>query len=264
MRLSIAAALAVTALSAPAMAQDDAAQAARAEVFAVLPYWPGYWVSEYTIGTTISGIAPAILEARERGEAMPSGFMSLSGASAPWNEEGRNLWAAVRAAAQGRKAEGWGFPMMMNAATPVQFLITPEEVQIVNSYNEVRHIYTDGRPMPDELDMWPTVYGTSVGHWEGDVLVVETRMVSTPSDYFHGAPPFSEDAVYVERIRLDGERLVADYTVTDPATLSEPWSASVSWLRDAGFDRMIQIDWDNDRTSFDGEYNTIEAERVED
>ena len=248
----------------PALAQTSEPQAERTETFAGLPYWPGYWVSEYTLGTTISGIAPKILEARETGdtEALKN-FMSLNGSSAPWNEAGKEKWAAVRAAAKGRKAQGWGFPMMMNAATPVQFLITPEEVTILNSYNEVRHVYTDGRPMPDEIDMWPTTYGTSVGRWEGDTLVIETAMVSTPSDYFHGAPPFSEDARYVERIRLDGDRLVSDVTVTDPATLSEPWTVSVAWLRDEGFDRMIQIDWDNDRTSYDGEFNTIETEVVD-
>ena len=263
-RLILAAALL---LPAPALAQDAAGQtdgnAGRIEAFAPLPYWPGYWVSEYTLGTTISGIAPSILEAREKGTALPANFMSLSGSAAPWNAEGKRRWQQVRQIAKGRKATGWGFPMMMNAATPVQFLVTPEEVLIVNSYNEVRHIYTDGRPMPDEMDMWPTIYGTSIGRWEGDTLVIETAMVSTPSDYFHGAPPFSENARYVERIRMDGARLVSDVTVTDPETLSEPFSASVSWLRDEGFDRMIQIDWDNDRTSFDGEYNTIEAEVVE-
>ncbi|MXP42483.1 hypothetical protein GRI75_12615 [Altererythrobacter soli] len=234
----------------------------RVETFADLPYWPGYWVSEYTLGTEISGIAPSIRQAREKGEPLRN-FMNLAGASAPWNEEGRRRWAEVREIARGRKAQGWGFPMMMNAATPVQFLITPEEVQISNSYNEVRHIYTDGRAMPPEADMWPTVYGTSIGRWEGSTLVIETAMVSNPSDYFHGAPPFSEQARYLERIRLEDDRLVADVTVTDPLTLREPWTVTVSWLRDAGFDRMIQIDWNNDRTSFDGDYNTIEAEVVE-
>lgn len=263
MKRAIAIALAAASLSAPALLSAQGNDS-RAEQFAELPYWPGYWVSEYTLGTTISGIAPAILEARERGDTQVlRNHMSLNGGSAPWNEEGRQRLAEVRAIAQGRKAEGWGFPMMMNAATPLMFLITPEHVLITNSYNETRHVYTDGRAMPDELDMWPTVYGTSVGRWEDDTLVIETAMVSTPSDYFHGAPPFSEEARYVERIRLEGDRLVSDVTVTDPVTLTEPWNASVSWLRDEGFDRMIQIDWDNDRTSFDGEYNTIEAEVVE-
>ncbi len=265
MRWAAIAALALAGTIAPASAQEPMDQTARTQVFAELPYWPGYWVSEYTIGTTIGGAAPALAEARERGDtSFFRNFMSLNGGGASWNEEGRARMAEVRATAQGRKADGWGFPMMMNAATPIVFAITPELVIITNSYGETRHIYTDGRPMPDELDMWPTVYGTSVGRWEGDTLVIETRMVTTPSDFFHGAPPYSEDAVYEERLRLEGDRLVGDYTVTDPARLSEPFHTQVSWLRDEGFDRMIQIDWDNDRTSFDGEFNTIEALAVED
>ncbi len=48
----------------PALAQD-APDATRNEAFAKLPYWPGYWVSEGQAGTTIGGIAPATLEARE-------------------------------------------------------------------------------------------------------------------------------------------------------------------------------------------------------
>ncbi len=265
MRWTAFAALALSSLAAPACAQSDEAQEARIEAFSEIPYWPGYWVSEYTIGTTIGGAAPALQEARESGNTeVFRNFMALNGGAAPWNEEGRRRMAEVRAAARGRKADGWGFPMMMNAATPLVFVFSPEMVIIANSYNEVRYIYTDGRPMPDELDMWPTVYGTSVGHWEGDTLVVETRMVSTPSDYFHSAPAFSEDAVYEERLRLEGDRLVGEYTITDPTTLSEPWQVTVGWLRDEGFDRMIQIDWDNDRTGSDGEYNTIEAEAQED
>lgn len=263
-RVSVGA-LGLAVLTGSASAQQPENQQERVETFAELPYWPGYWVAEYTFGTTISGIPPALLEARETGDNSAfQNFMRLNGGSAPWNEEGQRRWEEVRSIAQGRKAAGWGFPMMMNAATPIMFVITPEHVVITNSYNETRHIYTDGRPMPDELDMWPTVYGTSVGRWEGDTLVVETRMVTKPSDYFHGAPPFSEEAVYEERLRMKGDRLIADYTITDPVTLTAPFEVQVSWLRDEGFDRMIQIDWDNDRTSFDGEYNTIEDEVVED
>ena len=264
MRITFAVAAALLGvLAQPAWAQDAPSQAERVETFAQLPYWPGYWVSENQAGTTIGGIAPSIIEAREKGTPL-KGFMSLNGAQAPWNAEGRRRVAAVRAAAKGRKAQGWGFPMMMDAATPLLFLITPEEVLIVNSYNETRHIYTDGRPMPDAIDLWPTVTGTSVGHWEGDTLVIETVMVKTPSDFFHGAPPLSEEARYVERIHLDGARLVSDITIEDPVTLSEPWHTSVSWVRDEGFDRMVQIDWDNDRTGNDGDLNTIEAEAVDD
>jgi len=253
-----AAIAALVLIAGPALAQP----ADRVAVFAQLPHWPGYWVSEDQAGTTITGLAPVVTDASGATSASFAGIMALRGDSAVWNEEGQRRRAAMRAAAGGRKALGWGYPMMMNCATPLAFVITPEMTVIINAYNETRYIYTDGRPMPSEDDMWPTTWGTSVGHWEGDTLVIETRMVKNPSDFFHGAPPFSEEAVYVERIRNDGERLVMDMTVTDPVTLSEPFRAAISWVRDQGFDRMVQVDWDNDRTGNDGELNTIEADVV--
>lgn len=259
-----AALLVLLTVTAPAAAQDtaqDRAQKDRTEAFAKLPYWPGYWVSEHQAGTTIGGVAPEILAAREKGAPLPANFMALNGRSAPWNEEGRRRQAA-RAQVVDRKAQGWGYPMMMNAATPLQVLVTPEEVLIINSYNETRHIYTDGRPMPPLDDLWPTVTGTSVGHWEGNVLVIDTIQVKNPNEFFHGAPPLSEEAHYRERMWLDGDVLRSEVTIEDPVTLSAPWSVTLSWVRDEGFDRMVQIDWDNDRTGSDGQYNTIEPSAV--
>lgn len=250
------------ALALPAHAQDQTEAKARAYAFEQLPYWPGYWVSEYQAGTTITGLAPVFSDPAPD----PANFanvMSLRGDDAPWNAEGLRRLQHIRDISGGRKATGWGFPMMMNSATPLRFLITPEETIIINAYSEARYIYTDGRPMPDEMDLWPTTWGTSVGRWEGQTLVVETVMVSNPSDYFHGAPPFSEDARYTERIHLEGDRLVSDMTIEDPLTLSEPWQVSVSWIRDEGFDRMIVIDWDNDRTGNADGLNTIEPAAVE-
>ncbi|GAA5060540.1 hypothetical protein GCM10023208_29050 [Erythrobacter westpacificensis] len=260
--LAAAIACGLTLLATPSLADNHQVEESRVEQFAQLPHWPGYWVSEQQAGTTIGGIAPSVLEARETGE-MPENFMNLRAANAAWNEEGRRRLEEARRVNAGRKATGWGFPMMMDAATPIQFTITPEEVLIVNAYSEVRFIYTD-REMPDEFDLWPTVRGTSVGHWEGDTLVIETIMVKSPIEYFHGAPPFSEEARYVERIRMEGDRLVSDVTITDPVTLDEPYRTQVSWVRDEGFDRMIEIDWDNDRTGVDENgVNTIEMEVVE-
>src|SRR5690606_34856016 len=100
--------------------------------------------------------------------------------------------------------------------------------------------------------------GNSIGHWEGDTLVIDTIMVSSPNAFFQGAPPLSEEARYSERIWLDGERLRIDMTIEDPVTLSEPWKAGLAMVRDEGFDRMIQVDWNNDRTGNDGATNTIE------
>ena len=246
----------------PAMAQDQAEMDARNAAFAQLPYWPGYWVAEDQAGTTITGLAP--IATASTGSSFSVPIMPLRAVNAPWNEEGRRRWDEVRASAGGRKATGWGFPMMMNSATPLRFLITPEETIIINFYNEARYIYTDGRAMPPEEDLWPTTYGTSIGRWEGDTLVIETVMVEDPSTFFHGSPPFSENARYVERIRLDGpDRLTLELTVTDPERLSAPWTAQAAWVRDPGFDRSIILDWDNDRTGSEDGLNTIELAPVE-
>jgi hypothetical protein len=258
-RLGAVAALAAAYLAfqtLPALAQDVTA---RTEAFASLPYWPGYWVSEGQAGTTIGGIAPSTLAARESGQAPAIPLMSLAGIGAPWNEEGQRRQAERFRTVGGRKAMGWGFPMMMNSAAPLQFLITPEETLIVSPYGDTRHIYTDGRAMPPAEDMWPTVWGTSVGRWEGNVLVVETVQVKNPNIYFHGAPPLSEEARYEERIYLEGNRLVDEITIIDPVTLTGPWTNRMTFIRDEAFDRMIHIDYDNDRTGFEDGVNTIEA-----
>jgi hypothetical protein len=171
-RLAFALAAAVLLTAGPVRSQDPPARptpsaAERVEAFAKLPYWPGYWVSEQYDGTTISGTAPP------RPAGSPP-LQRLNGFDAPWNDEGKRRQAEAARTRGGRRADGWGYPMMMDAATPFQVTITPEETLIVNAYGETRHIYTDGRPMPAAEDMWPTVWGTSIGHWRA------TRSSSRP------------------------------------------------------------------------------------
>jgi hypothetical protein len=251
MKLAVGAALAAAflAASAPALAQDS--PEARVEAFARLPYWPGFWVSEQYLHTTISG------SAAPRPAGSPP-LQRLNGFDAPYNDEGKARQAEAARTRAGRRADGWGYPMMMDAATPFQVMITPEETMIVNAYGETRHVYTDGRSFPAVEDMWPTVWGTSIGHWEGDTLVIETVQVQMPYTYFHGAPVFSEEAKYTERMHLDGDRLISEFTVEDPVTLTAPWSRTVSHVREEGYDRMIQMDFSNDRTGQEDGVNTIE------
>lgn len=243
-------------MSAGSAFAQDPTQQARAEVFAQLPYWPGYWVGEAMAGTPISGIARPGSNAETQVPALDT--VAIWADNAPWNDEGRRRVAEAMATQGGRKGLGWGYPLMMSSSTPIQIVITPEEVLIVNAYNETRHIYTDGRDHPPLDDLWPTVTGNSIGHWEGDTLVIDTIMVTNPNEFFQGGPPLSEEARYIERIWLDGDKLRVAMTIEDPTTLSAPWKANLSLVRDEGFDRMIQVDWNNDRTGTDGESNTIE------
>jgi hypothetical protein len=211
--------------------------------------WSGFWIGE-GLRAEISGF--------------PSGGnYKLLGGDAPWNEEGRRRVQATRSRQADQKANGWGFPLMMNSAAPMQFLITPRETLIINVYRDVRHVYTDGRSLPGEDDRWPTTWGTSVGRWEGDTLVIETVSVRNPNRYFFSSPPLSEQARYVERLRKTGpDRIEAVMTVTDPVALSAPWVVNLVYERAKGLDRMINDDYDNDRSEVeDGLFTILPPEK---
>jgi len=114
-----------------------------------------------------------------------------------------------------------GMPAIMSQPYPIEVLMTPGQVTIViEAYTQVRHIYTDGRPMPDDPD--PSFDGTSIAHWEGDTLVVETMG-------FEPVPrginfPYSEKMKIVERFKLDDpDTLDVETTIQDPLALTKPF-----------------------------------------
>lgn len=223
----------------------------RVERFASLPVWEGIWIGENQQPEINGFPSPNAPPMRE--------LYKLAGFTAPWNETSKAKLGAAVAAIPHRKANGWGYPMMMNSSAPLQFIITPEETLIINMYRDVRHVYTDGRQHPSEEDRWPTTWGDSIGRWEGDTLVIETVSVQNPLDYFFLSPPLSEKARYVERLRRTApDRIESDITIEDPATLTQPWNLKMVYTRAEGVDRLIHEAFHNDRTGFDGESFTIE------
>jgi hypothetical protein len=211
-----------------------------------LPDWKGVWIAE-GLTADINGFPPP-----------GARWYKLYGDQAPWNETGQARFRAMLENQGTRKADGWGFPMMMDSAAPMQFLITPHETLIINMYRDVRHVYTDGRALPAEVDRWPTTWGTSVGRWEGDTLVIETVSVRDPTQFFFSSPPLSEGARYVERIRQTApDRIESVMTIEDPVTLSEPWVVELRYVPASGSDRLIHDDYANDRSEVDGDTFTI-------
>src|SRR6187431_2095041 len=80
-----------------------------------------------------------------------------------------------------------GMPAIMCHHYPYEFLLTPGKVTIVTeAYQQVRHIYTDGRPLPADPDL--KFHGTSIGRWEGETLVVETVGFSPLTQIVNGVP----------------------------------------------------------------------------
>jgi hypothetical protein len=182
----------------------------------------------------------------------------LLGQDAPWSEQGMARVRIAQANQPDQKANRWGFPLMMNAAAPLQFLLAPYETLIINVYRDVRHVHTDGREHPAADDRWPTTWGDSVGRWEGDTLVIDTVSVRDPNRYFFSNPPLSDQAHYVERLRKTGpDRIHSVMTIEDPTTLTAPWVVELEYVRLTGLDRLIHDAYDNDRSEVEGGVFTI-------
>jgi hypothetical protein len=117
-----------------------------------------------------------------------------------------------------------GMPAIMNQPYPIEILMTPGKVTIViEAYTQVRHIYLD-RPLPEDPD--PTFFGASVGHWEGNTLVVESAgFAQVPRGLSF---PYSDKMKIVERFQLTGpDTLNVETTIVDPEALTMPYSMGV-------------------------------------
>lgn len=117
----------------------------------------------------------------------------------------------------------------------VEFLVTPGRVTVLGEFdgNRLRRIWTDGRGHPADPD--PTFSGHSIGHWEGQTLVVDTvgilPEVFIPLSQGVGFPNNGGMRVE-ERITLTGpDALRVDLVVHAPKVLAAPWHASRTFTR---------------------------------
>jgi hypothetical protein len=152
----------------------------------------------------------------------------------------------------------FGYPTLM-IESPLMFEIlpTPKETALIFSSREIRHVYTDGRAHPAKEDLWATPWGDSIGHWEGQTLVIDTIAVKSAFPGREGSAVIafggieevqmiaflSPDAHFVERIRmLDHDRLENQMTIVDPANLTAPWHLSRTYRRVTQIHRMVYED----------------------
>src|SRR5580765_1116701 len=143
-----------------------------------------------------------------------------------------------------------GMPGIMGQPYPMEFLLTPGLVTIViEAYTQVRHIYTDGRPLPADPD--PKFHGTSIGRWEGDTLVVETVGFSPQTD-LTGNTPHSDKMKIVERFKLaDPDTMTIETSVTDPDALAAPWVSNRTLRRHRAWTIAEYVCEENNRNYVD-------------
>ena len=143
-----------------------------------------------------------------------------------------------------------GLPGTMQQPYPIEFVYSPGRVTILTeAYQQVRRIYVDGRPLPEDPDLF--FLGNSVGHWEGDTLVVDTVGLSPRTNLVPGLP-HTEKSALREQIYLQGPgQMVVEMTFTNPDLLTEPFSTRIAYKLDNSFPMREYVCAENNRLRTD-------------
>lgn len=153
-----------------------------------------------------------------------------------------------------------GMPGIMGVGQyPIEFLFTPGRVTTHHeAWMQWRNIYTDGRGHPAPADLDPTFQGDSIGHWEGDTLVVDTIGIKQAAPLAMGMG-HSDQLHIIERIHLargDPQTLVDEMTLIDPEALAKPWHRTFTYARRRDWQLLEFECEENDRNPVDASGKT--------
>jgi hypothetical protein len=128
-----------------------------------------------------------------------------------------------------------GVPIIMTRVWPIAMIQLPTAIYMISEFmNSMRVVYLDGRKHTDPDIVVRTFNGESIGHWEGDTLVVETKnFTADPHHWIDQGVPASDELRIVERIRLinNGNALEITMTLTDPKNWDGEWTGTRRWNR---------------------------------
>jgi len=132
-----------------------------------------------------------------------------------------------------RTARCWepGVPTLELSPGRTYFLQTPKVVYIIWQRDQiVRAVYLN---VPHSQNPKPSWNGESVGHYEGDTLVVDTIGQTTKSFVDLFRTPHSKNLHVIERFRLidGGKKLQVEMTVDDPVAFVKPWKGTKVWQK---------------------------------
>jgi hypothetical protein len=154
-------------------------------------------------------------------------------------------------ASSGVQCIPYGVPTMMSVAIyPVEFIQTPKQITIISeAFSEVRRVYM-GVPQAKVEDVAPGYYGRSVGHWDGDTLLVDTIGIKPSVSGYRGMP-HSDKMRVTERIRLVAPDYLHDQiTIDDPVVLEKPVTYTLAYKRMPNYE-MVEFVCDNNREYVD-------------
>lgn len=206
------------------------------KVAALLPDWVvGTWAFQ-----TPEGCFSAYYSCYESQEAYNAGVEPNF--PLPLNEEARAFHNEVVAAlGEGRSIfdpDSQCYPAGVPSRAKAGFKFVPgpagDRIYLILAGNEFRTIWMDGRAMPERQPHEFTYNGDSIGHWEGDTLVIETRNVTGPNTAIPPNTPKSDDFWMVERwTPVSADEITAEITFMDEQKFTAPYTETFTVKRNA-------------------------------
>jgi hypothetical protein len=232
-------ALVTQASGADAQAAKAASPGTSWNSIARLPDWSGVWELDWHGGNLAKTAMPSLPKLTPEYAARLEKYRA-------GQQEGQNLQTDTA------NCDPPGMPQIMTQPYPVEFLFTPGKVTVaIEAYSQMRRIFVDGRKHQEDPD--PTYQGDSIGHWEGDTLVVDS-IGFIPNSYIAPGVHHSDEMRIEEHIRrVAPDTMEIRQTIVDPKALLEPWTVTRVYKRHADWDIKEYICNQNNRDSADPE-----------
>jgi len=138
---------------------------------------------------------------------------------------------------------------------PRKIIQTPKEVLLIYeaSGTTIREVFMDGRPLPKKDDVEPWYNGYSVGHWDGDTLVIETTGLMDDGWLDVRGSPLTSNATFTERFRRPKfGQLELEETIDDSKAYTQPFTAKVFYRFSADTQLLEFVCLDKDAQHYVG------------
>ena len=196
------------------------------------PDLSGVWMPPYVPDMTVNrrdqrGYAEAPFSPDDTPQVRQALAAKGNRAELPFTPWGLADWSAYDAASGDYTGSCFPFGLQrsINAPYPFQIMQDERHVALLFEINTWHHVITFAREFPKQASDNPTWYGYSIGRWDGDTLVVESRGFNGYTRLDTIGHPHSEALQLTHTFkRLDRSRMAYTVTVKDAKTYTKPWT----------------------------------------
>lgn len=178
-------------------------------------------------------------------------FAPEQGGAIPFTDAGRALYEKHRnelhsdAGADSAHAQCVppGIPRTLGAPYPLEIVQTGSQVNFIFEVNRAFRVVLL-RANHQDPNIWdPSYMGDASGHWEQNLLIIDSRNFNDKTWIDDSGLPHSDRLHVIERLQLErgGQRLLDRITIEDPSMYTHPWSIALQFERHVGL--RLQTDW---------------------